>query len=193
MLTQLSTVKSRLGLSDAEVGFDPLLTNAIEAVSRRFDLACSRTLARSVDALQEFNATDTELCLACYPVESVGKFELKSSEAGGWGERAGVEFLLWRQCVLSLAAPLGSARQLARVSYTGGYVLPGAVPGPGQTALPADLEQAAVEQVVFWFQTRDQVGVIREWPKGGTYEQFADLDLLPSVRTVLAGYTRMSF
>lgn len=33
----------------------------------------------------------------------------------------------------------------ARVTYTGGYVLPGAQVGAGQAALPADLESAAVE------------------------------------------------
>jgi hypothetical protein len=29
----------------------------------------------------------------------------------------------------------------------------------GQTALPADLEQAAVEQVAAWFLLRDKVGL----------------------------------
>jgi hypothetical protein len=39
--------------------------------------------------------------------------------------------------VFSVTAGLG------RVTYTGGYVLPGASPGAGQTALPDDLESAA--------------------------------------------------
>jgi len=38
------------------------------------------------------------------------------------------------------------------VTYTAGYVLPGDTPAAGQTALPDDLEQAAVEQVAYWFQ-----------------------------------------
>ncbi|HEV2393550.1 MAG TPA: hypothetical protein VG146_14455 [Verrucomicrobiae bacterium] len=63
--------------------------------------------------------------------------------------------------------------------------MPGAAPGAGQRPLPDDLERAAVEQVVCWFQNRDRVGIIREWPKGGTYLQLADLDLLPNVRAVL--------
>ena len=190
MITLLSTVKTRLGLSDLDVKDDVLLTNALKAVSDRFDRECRRTLARTVNALQEFNAAATELSLACYPVERVVKFELKADETDGWVEQAAVECLLRDGGVLSLAAPLGTARQQGRVTYTGGYVLPGATAAPGQAPLPDALEQAAVEQVVFWYQTRDQVGILRQWPKGGGYEQFADLDLLPGVRAVLGRYRR---
>jgi hypothetical protein len=42
----------------------------------------------------------------------------------------------------------------ARVTYTGGFVLPGDTPAPGQTPLPPDLEQAAIEQVAYWFRNR---------------------------------------
>jgi hypothetical protein len=68
--------------------------------------------------------------------------------------------------------------------------MPGNLPGPGQVELPHDLEQSAVEQAAYWYQNRDHLGVIREWPKGGTYQQFVDLDLLPSVRSVLRKYER---
>ena len=56
--------------------------------------------------------------------------------------------------------------------------------------LPKDLEQAAVEQVAFWYQNRDRLGLLRIWEYHGTYRQFADLDLLQSVRAVLFQYTR---
>jgi len=46
----------------------------------------------------------------------------------------------------------------------GGYVLPGTTPSAGQTALPDDLEQAAVEQVAYWFRNRDNTGLLRSWP-----------------------------
>lgn len=77
-------------------------------------------------------------------------------------------------------------------TYTGGYVLPGNTPGPGQYVLPSDLEQAAVEQVAFWFQTRDKLGLKTQWPHLGTYEAFLPLDLLPGVKTVLTAYQRFS-
>ena len=190
MITQLSTVKARLGISEFEVADDVLLTNALQAVTERFDKECRRTLARSADAQLEFSADETELRVACYPIETVGQFELKANEIEGWLPQSGVKFLIRRRCVISLATRLGSWCEQGRVMYTGGYVLPGNVAGPGQVELPQDLEQAAVEQVAYWYQNRNDLGVIREWPKGGTYRQFVDLDLLPSVRAVLRRHER---
>ena len=91
MLTQLSTVKSRLGLLDTDTQYDALLTNAIKAVSARFDRETNRTLARTVDATFEFPAQDTELTPACYPIETVTKFELKTDEPTGWLEQTNVK------------------------------------------------------------------------------------------------------
>src|SRR5438094_3028780 len=100
MLTQLSTVKSRLAITVTD--YDGLLTSAIKAVSARFDKECNRTLARTTVATHEFDASDTEILPPCYPVEAVTKFELKASEAAGWSEQAGVQYLIRHQCVISL-------------------------------------------------------------------------------------------
>ncbi len=54
-------------------------------------------------------------------------------------------------------------------------------PGAGQTPLPDDLEQAAAEQVVYWFRNRDKTGLLRIWPHDGTYEGFLQSDLLLEV------------
>ena len=189
MLAQLTTIKSRLALTVTD--FDDLLTNAIKSVSARFDNECNRTFTRAVNATYEFNAEEIELRPLCYPVESVSKFELKNNETDGWSEQTGVEYLIRRQCVISLSSPLrtpNSALCAARLTYTGGYVLPGTSPGAGQTALPDDLEQAAVEQVAFWYQNRDKLGLVRIWPHDGTYETFAQLDLLREVKAVLRKY-----
>jgi hypothetical protein len=207
MLCQLVTVKSRLILDPVDTSLDALLTNAIAAVSARFDLECRRTLARTVNATHEFSADETELLPPCYPIEAVAKFETKTSEADGWVEvQPAPGFLLRRAGVISLSTPLSAFQSfsflafpaLGRVTYTGGYVLPGepdpepSPAGPPPVRLPPDLEQAAVEQVAYWFQNRDRLGVMRQWPKGGTCEQFADLDLLPDVRAVLAAHQRLA-
>lgn len=190
MLTQLSTVKQRLALLESDTRFDALLTAAIKAVGQRFDRQCNRALARRDGATQEFPADDTEIPLWCYPVESVTSFEVKTTEAEGWVERGGVLFLVRNQCVVSLLSPLGSRLEQARVTYAGGYVLPGTLPSPGQTPLPADLEHAAVEQVAYWFQNRERIGMARLWDYHGAYRHFADLDLLASVRAILAKHGR---
>jgi hypothetical protein len=190
MLTQLSTVKARLGIDDFEVKYDVLLTNAIGAFSAQFDKECNRQFARTVGATEEFDGDETEILVPCYPIETVTKFELKNNETEGWFDQTGVDYLLRRNCVISLANSLGDCRQRARVTYTGGYVLPGATVGAGQTALPDDLEQATVEQVAWWFMDRDKLGLVRRWPKGGVYEQFAQTELLLNVKEVLSKYER---
>src|SRR5438552_13140948 len=128
MLTQLSTVKSRLALDEFNVQYDSLLTNATKAVSARFDKETNRTLARTVEATHEFAADETEILVPGYPIETVTKFELKSTEAEGWIEQTDTEYLIRRQCVISLPSPISYLRSplpLARLTYTGGYVLPG--------------------------------------------------------------------
>jgi hypothetical protein len=197
MLTQLSTLKSRLAIDPFDLQYDALLTSALTAISFRFDKETNRTLARTENLTQEFDAADTEICLACYPVESVTKFELKQNEAEGWIEQTGIEHLLRRACVLSLSSPLvyqlstpQPSTPLARATYTGGYVLPGTTATTGQTPLPSDLEQAAVEQVASWFLHRDKVGLELSWPKDGTYQKYIQLPLLPAVQATLKRYER---
>src|SRR5438552_1012605 len=102
MLTQLSTVKARLAIDPLDTTYDDLLTNAINAVSARFDKECNRALARTVGLTDEFDLRDTELPLSCYPVESVTKFETKSNETDGWVEQTGIKYLIRSACVVSL-------------------------------------------------------------------------------------------
>jgi hypothetical protein len=199
MLTQLETVKARLNIPDTEVTQDDLLTFAIEATSARFDHETNRTLARTENATFEFDADDSEISVPCYPIESISKFETKTSESSGWSEVINVDHLIRKSCIISIAVPVTSSLSsifyplfspLCRLTYTGGYVLPGTDPSPGQTPLPPDLEQAAVEQVAAWFLRRDMIGLDVSWPKGGIMQRFSKLDLLLPVARVLETYKR---
>jgi hypothetical protein len=167
-----------------------MLTAVIQAISARFDHECHRTLARTVDATQEFDADSTAVLLRCYPLETVQRFDLKSTEAEGWVEQTGIDYLLRQGGVLRLARPLGQFDRVARVTYTGGYALPGATAAAGQTPLPPDLAHAAIEQAACWYQRRDQLGLARLWEYHGAYRQFAELDLLREVQAVLDAHTR---
>jgi len=52
MLTQLSTVKTRLALTVTD--YDAILTNAIKAASTRFDKETNRNLSRTVALTHAF-------------------------------------------------------------------------------------------------------------------------------------------
>lgn len=188
LLTQLTTLKNRLGIADTTD--DTLLTNLIHFASGRFERECNRSLERAVGVTEEFPAEASEIPLARFPVEAVTQFAVKSRESDGWEVINAVDYLVRRACVISLIAPLGVASQQARVTYTGGYVLPGTTPGAGQTALPLELEQACVEQCAYWYQNRHRLG-LRSLPADGrTFFQLEQIDLLPQVDAILRSYER---
>jgi hypothetical protein len=136
MLTQLSTVKDRLAIAPATTTYDTLLTSAIKAVSTPFDKLTNRTLARTVGTTQEFPADKTELILSCFPLETVTKLELKSTEAEGWVEQTGIDHLIRNACIVSLSSRLGTWRDQGRITYVGGYVLPGTAPALAKPPCP---------------------------------------------------------
>src|SRR6185436_20079216 len=125
MLITLETVKSRLTIDPLFVDFDDLLTTALTAISARFDRETSRTLTRTANATHEFDSAETEIIPPCYPIESVSKFETKSTEAEGWVEQTSVNYLIRRSTVVSLVTPLStlnSSLSTCRITYTGGFV-----------------------------------------------------------------------
>lgn len=192
MITQLLTVKARLRILEAELKHDDLLTRFIEWMGARFDRECNRTFARGEGITEEFAGDDTELRLSRYPVESVASFHLKETETSGWEAQSGVDYVIRRTCVISLPASLGTWRQQLRVTYTGGYVMPGDTAGDGQTELPDDVENAAIEQVAYLFQNRDRLGLVSVSGEGGAIQNFAQLDLLPSVKATLQPHRRLN-
>jgi hypothetical protein len=106
MLSTLACLKTRLSLEEFNVEFDTLLTNALDAISARFDHECNRTFARAENLTHEFAGDDLEIMPACHPIETVTKFELKENETDGWIEQPDVTFLIRRACIVSLQTPL---------------------------------------------------------------------------------------
>ncbi len=76
----------------------------------RFDQETNRTLARTINTTDEFDPADTEICVPCYPIESVSKFETKTTEAEGWVEQTSIDYLIRRNCTISLPITLDAQR-----------------------------------------------------------------------------------
>ena len=189
MLTQLDTLKARLGITD--VTDDSLLTNFIKSASARFANECRRAFARAEAGATEFSADETEIRVVVYPIEIVIGFDLKTDERRSWRPvQPEPDYVIRHDCVVSLLTPIGSHRQQGRVLTTGGYVLPGTAVLEGQRALPDDLEQACVEQCAYWYQNRNRLGLVSVSGEGAALQQFAQLDLLPNVRATLKNYER---
>lgn len=191
VLAALNTVKARLGITDTTD--DSLLTNLLELATGRFNRFCNRTFARSASATYEFGGDEQRIAPSPYPIESVSAWALKSNETDGFVTQTGVSYLIRRGCVLELFVPLGTSLDLGRVTYAGGYVLPGTTPGTGQNALPDEIEHACVEQVASWYQNRSRLGLVSVSGQGGSVAQLDPTeDLLPTVKAVLLSYRRLN-
>jgi hypothetical protein len=191
MLTTLSNVKSRLGLEAFAPDDDALLTNLLKHVSARFASECNRVFEYGAGLTCEFRADQWNIVVDHPPIELVSQFDLKTTEAEGWVLQSSIDYLLSAaRSVIELSQRLGTSRQFARVTYTGGYILPGTLASAGQTALPDDIEQACIEQVAYWYQRRAQLGLVSISSGDSTVQQFQSSDLLPQVAAVLAHYER---
>lgn len=194
MITQLLTVKDRLKITD--VIDDDYLTGLINAASDLFDRHCNRKFARGEALTQEFRGDEVEVSLERYPIEVVIGFELKSTEDADWQDCTDPAYVIRFDCIVSLETALGRSFDQARVSYTGGYVLPGTTPESWQTALPADVEQAALEQISFWYRNRNMTGLSSASGSSGSVgfdakSVVAPLHLLPVVQATLEKYRRI--
>ena len=191
MLTTLLNLKSRLGLDAFDTNDDALLTNLLKHVSARFAAECHRVFDYGAALTSEFRASDVNINVDHPPIEFVTKFELKTTESEGWVLQSAIGYLLSPQKgIIELAQPLGEITQLGRVTYTGGYILPGTTPTGNQIALPDDIEQACIEQAAYWYQRRAQLGLQSVSNESGIVQQFQSSDLLPQVRAVLKHHER---
>jgi hypothetical protein len=194
MLTQLSTIKTRLAIDPYDIKDDPLLTNLIALVSARFDNQTNRKLTYTQNTTDEFQGDETELRLSHYPIDEAQPitFQRLTKASEGWQAAPGAEYVLRAGCILSLLSELGRPQEQIRVTYSGGYVLPGSNPPPSTNnpQLPDDLQYSCIEQCAYLFQNKDRLGLAMVAAEGGRIQQFPRIDLLPSVSAVLAKYER---
>ncbi|MDX1951503.1 MAG: head-tail connector protein [Verrucomicrobiota bacterium] len=189
-LTLLASVKARLKIDPADTNDDALLTSFIEYASGLFCKYCHRTFERGVNVQEEFWCEDRELRPSRYPIEAVASFETMSDQATGWVLESDVQYQLWTtKNGIYLVSRLGSGMEKLRLTYTGGYVLPGNTPGAGQTALPNEIEHACTEQVAYWFSSKDRLGVSSASTEGSSVS-YSNLKLVASVQMTLDRYRR---
>jgi hypothetical protein len=158
MMAELDQVKRRLGIPEEDTQYDEMLTMFIEATGERFNLECDRVFERTVGYQQEFDGDDMEIALRLYPLESIAKWELSSSQAGGWVEQPGVDVLVRCGVVLSLSSPLGSGQAARARELHGRLCMPGVVAGPGQKSLPKAWRTRALSRSPICSSTKTTLG-----------------------------------
>lgn len=154
-LTTLAMVQASLGGSVGDIPVD-MLTHLLNASSDFICTYCGREFARQ--KVEELLPGDglPDLLVSITPIVTVEKVELDSSEytdytlmdkemgclqrRGGWTDTSFYTHYI-------NDAPSGYAERRWKVTYTGGYNLPGwtGTPTPPVRTLPYDLERACLE------------------------------------------------
>jgi hypothetical protein len=192
-MTTLETLRIRCGIDSADTADDALLARLIVWATGLMQARCNRTFARAEDITHEFRADELCLVLPRYPVEEITAWEVRSSSLDSWAAVTDPAHHLDQAAgiVDFPGSPLGSRSERARITFTGGYVMPGATAETGQTALPGELEQAALEQCLRWYRDKDRLGLTGVNSQGSVSTP-AGLVLLPDVLTTLEPYRRFN-
>ena len=193
--------------------FDPQLTSIGLSVAAQFDSYTMRNLARNPAAQWEGTADRIFVSLPCYPVEAVSKLEVRFYGQTDDGTLTGNP--VWNDYtafvigtldnlsgLLDLQYPQGTVLDRIRITFAGGYYIPGTPSEDGlsvppmpvlATPLPADLFNAWTLQVATELQARDVLGTgaIRD-EKGTALPFAAGLRLKTAVLEILNTYRRLA-
>ncbi len=194
----LADVKDRLGKSDTES--DVTINRIIAGISDYFDGFCQRQLIQPAAAVTEYyTGLSSFLQLNRYPIISVTSIkqaiDYNFDDATALTENtdyrimaAGKKGVLHR----TLRVPWFDVPDSIQVIYRGGFCSAGQAPGDGETAMPADLREAAIEQVTFVFKRKDDIGLLGVGGPGGDITKFSAMKLLPLVEQTLKRYVKPS-
>jgi hypothetical protein len=196
MLCTLDDIKTRLGIGSE---FDAMLTRLIDSFSAIAKTYTGRTLiAPEADATEYYTGLGQFLQVMAYPIIAVtsikeaADYDYTNAEALTANTdyrlvNAGLKGVLYRTWGNWLDLP-----DAVQLIYRGGYCAAGVTPATGEHELPADLREAAIEQVSFIFKRRDDIGLSSNSFQGGSINVFASMDLLPMVKQILENYRRLS-
>jgi len=196
-LCTLADCKTRRGLTTTDN--DSLIERIILGVAAAFESYCRRPLIlNSSNVTEYYTGLGQYLQLARYPIAAITSikeacdYNFTTAEALTADEdyrliRSGKSGVLYS--MLGCWDPNPDAIQ---VVYRGGFVAAGGTVGTGETALPDDLREAAIEQAVFLFQRKDDMGLVAVSGVGGSINKQVDMNLLPQVKLILDNYRRPS-
>jgi hypothetical protein len=187
-------LKNWLELGEADTQYDALLTGLLMAVSGRFETGCRRSLGRGENIVEILDGGRNSISLSRYPIESIS--EVVESRYQDWTNgyvlTENQNFVADKKSGLLYRENFrwGVGPQSVRVTYTGGYVLPGETATTGQMELPAEIQFAILEQCRFEWKRRGDLGITSAGAGGGSWQVANNEEWLSSVKAVVRRYYR---
>jgi hypothetical protein len=187
-LISLTDVKSFLEITNNN--HDLLLSKIIERVSKRIESFLNRLLVKQERTVYR-NAGKRYYYLPAYPIDESatltvvcdGVTQTKNTDYFVWSDEGLIEFQ--KDAIPSYQDP-----KEVVITWTGGY----ATSGEGDTeclAVPEDIQDAALKQVVYNYRRRKDIGVSSiSMPDGSVTKMPIDASLLPEVKDELIKYRR---
>ena len=196
-LCTLADCKLRRGLATTDN--DTLLERIIVGVQSAFESYCRRQLLLTAAAVTEYYTGQGQyLQLNRYPIAAITTIK----EAADYNFTSAIalvadsDYRLIRSgksgVLYSMLGSWDPNPDAIQVVYRGGFVAAGGTVGTGETALPDDLREAAIEQTVFLFQRKDDMGLVAVSGVGGSINKQVDMNLLPQVKLILDNYRKPS-
>jgi hypothetical protein len=197
MLCTLDDIKTRLG--DIGTEYDAMLTRMIASFASYADTHTGWTLIAPAAAVTEYyTGCGQYLQLKSFPLIAITSikeamdYDFANADALVLNTdyrplNGGLKGVLFRTFIGWLDTPDG-----IQIIHRSGFCAAGVTPATGETALPDDLREAAIEQVSFIFKRRDDIGLSSNSMQGGSINVFSSMDLLPLVKSILDKYRRLT-
>ena len=196
LLCTLSDVRTRKGYETTDTSDDEAIYDIIRGVSAMFDIECNRTLLLpSAAQTLTMNGRDGDTLISpYYPIVSVTSikettdYDFDNTDA--LTENTDYRVIASQGILHRLNTVWLRGIDNIQVVVKGGYVPPSETVGTGETALPDEIREAAIQQSLFFLQRRSDIGLISVSAIGSSISKHSKLELLPFVRSILNKHRR---
>lgn len=193
----LNDVKTRLGHDLAGDEHDTALTSVIEGIQGIFENECQRKLfIPAADVTEYYTGQSDMLMVKRYPIVSVTSikeaYDYDFDNADALTENDNFRILNGGKSgvIKRIHTRWQSQDDGIQIIYSGGFCAAGVEPEAGETALPSDLREAAIEQASFIYKRKDDIGLSAQSFGDASMSKFSRIELLPMVKAILKDHRR---
>ena len=189
-LITLAQFKAYAAISTTDAARDAAIEAIIDAVSSFFCSFLGREIALTTYTNEYMDGNgEPDLLLPYYPVKTISSI---TEDDAALTEGLTADYLLYAKegRLHRMGGNWLNLPKAIKLTYSAGYIVQGATPSTGETALPLDLKLACMMQVgAEWKRAqRSEWGLSGISVEGGSISMLSQDSLLPQVLAILRGY-----